>query len=159
MSRPTAAIIPREIIIVPLSVGAPDTGTIFAPRIAKYGGSPPCARTPGASNPHANNATTPTQPQTPRHRLIPMQNAPRRNAHPKIATKISATATSTKRTRLSATHRRVKKSTNPSIPARRRLIQSRRNTPTSTQRFLPISLDNLYCVPYSVRHTLYGNRY
>src|ERR1700682_5541510 len=47
VSRPTEAIMPREMTIVPFSIVGPDTGTILAPRIAKYGGSPPCPRRTG----------------------------------------------------------------------------------------------------------------
>src|SRR5438034_5700956 len=39
--------IPRETTIVAPSIGGPDTVTTFAPRMAKYCGSPPCACTPG----------------------------------------------------------------------------------------------------------------
>src|SRR5215475_9292441 len=40
---PTARITPRATTTVASSIGGPETGTTFAPRIAKYCGSPPCA--------------------------------------------------------------------------------------------------------------------
>src|SRR6195256_2253066 len=42
-SLPTAVMTPRERTTVAFSMGGPATGTTFAPRIAKYRGSPPCA--------------------------------------------------------------------------------------------------------------------
>src|SRR5579859_6529877 len=43
-SLPTARMTPRATTTVASSIGDPDTGTTFAPRIAKYCGSPPCPK-------------------------------------------------------------------------------------------------------------------
>src|SRR5579859_7157442 len=42
-SLATAVITPRATTTVASSMGGPETGTTFTPRIAKYCGSPPCA--------------------------------------------------------------------------------------------------------------------
>src|SRR5215472_15845959 len=59
---PTPTINPREITTVAFSIGADDTGTTFAPRIANVRGSPPCACAPGvphhASTPASTTAHT-----------------------------------------------------------------------------------------------------
>src|SRR5690242_13855808 len=46
-SLPTARITPRATTMVASSMGGAETGTTFAPRMAKYCGSPPCANAGG----------------------------------------------------------------------------------------------------------------
>src|SRR5580700_495471 len=56
-SLPMALITPWAITTVAFSRGGPDTGTILAPRIAKYCGSPPCASIWGAAARSARRVT------------------------------------------------------------------------------------------------------
>src|SRR6266404_5720348 len=60
ISFPTPAIRPRETTMVAFSKGGPDTGTTLAPRMAKYCGSPPCARRGGAIQRTAKRAAKQT---------------------------------------------------------------------------------------------------
>src|SRR5215470_10456198 len=60
-SLPTARITPRATTTVAASIGGPETGTIFAPRIAKYCGSPPCAKLAGLASNHKHNAHNATR--------------------------------------------------------------------------------------------------
>src|SRR5256885_4909075 len=57
-SLPTARITPRATTIIASSSTGPDTGTIFAARMAKYCGSTPCAAAAGAANDCVNNSAT-----------------------------------------------------------------------------------------------------
>src|SRR5260370_19114378 len=74
----TATMTPRATTIVASSIAGPETGTTRAPRMAKYLGSPPCAKiTAGASTNKIANMT-PTNagelgranPKRPPHPLV-----------------------------------------------------------------------------------------
>src|SRR5256885_15118048 len=65
-SLPAATITPLAMTTVALSMGGPETGTIFAPRMANVPGSPPCADAIGTTEQHAA-ASTPAQTATRPH--------------------------------------------------------------------------------------------
>src|SRR5215467_5811674 len=64
-SLPTARMTPRATTTVASSSGAPETGTTFAPRIAKYCGSPPCGKAGGLNAKEIAATTTPASADKP----------------------------------------------------------------------------------------------
>src|SRR6266436_5670688 len=77
MSFPTAVMMPRERTTVAFSRGGPETGTTFAPRIAEYGGSPPCANKGGGAQKSRKSAVTQIADTHLRIRLERMQDSSR----------------------------------------------------------------------------------
>src|SRR5882762_9637950 len=76
-SFPTAVMRPREMTMVAFSTGGPETGMTLAPRMAKYCGSPPCARRDGAAQKRAKSAVTQTADAHLRIRFERMQDSSR----------------------------------------------------------------------------------
>src|SRR5271154_2432325 len=75
-SLPIAVMTPWAITMVAFSTGGPETGTILAPRMAKYCGSPPCARIWGAAARSAKRVTANASANTHRRARTERMQAP-----------------------------------------------------------------------------------
>src|SRR5215813_10264616 len=71
-SLPTARITPRATTTVASSSGAAETGTTLAPRMAKYCGSPPCARAGEAATERKIAASTASAHKPMQSRVVRM---------------------------------------------------------------------------------------